>query len=78
MGGAALEGFAPAAYLPLRIRVRTSRAGLPDCWPEAGSVQFGPSQGVSLMSSARYTQFAQDTMAREKVLIEKLGLAKGQ
>jgi hypothetical protein len=30
------------------------------------------------MSSARYTQFAQDTMAREKVLIEKLGLAKGQ
>lgn len=30
------------------------------------------------MSSAQYTQFAQDTMAREEVLVEKLGLAKGQ
>jgi hypothetical protein len=29
------------------------------------------------MSSAQYTQFAQDTVAREKVIIEKLGLAKG-
>ena len=28
------------------------------------------------MSSAQYTTFAQDTMQREKVLIEKLGLAK--
>ena len=28
------------------------------------------------MSSAQYTAFAQDTMQREKVLIEKLGLAK--
>ena len=28
------------------------------------------------MSSAQYTKFAQDTVAREKVLIEKLGLAK--
>ena len=30
------------------------------------------------MSSAQYAKFAQDTMAREKVLIEKLGLARGQ
>ena len=30
------------------------------------------------MSSAAYTKFAQDTVVREKVLIEKLGLAKGQ
>ncbi len=30
------------------------------------------------MSSTAYTKFAQDTFAREKVLIEKLGLAKGQ
>ncbi|RYF65831.1 MAG: tripartite tricarboxylate transporter substrate binding protein, partial [Comamonadaceae bacterium] len=29
-------------------------------------------------SSAQYTQFAKDTVAREKVIIEKLGLAKGQ
>ena len=29
-------------------------------------------------SSAQYAQFAQDTVAREKVIIEKLGLAKGQ
>ncbi len=29
-------------------------------------------------SSAQYTAFAQETMAKEKVLIEKLGLAKGQ
>ncbi len=29
-------------------------------------------------SSAQYTQFARDTVAREKVIIEKLGLAKGQ
>lgn len=28
------------------------------------------------MSSAQYTQFAQDTIGREKVLIDKLGLAK--
>ena len=30
------------------------------------------------MSSADYTRFAQDTFGREKALIEKLGLAKGQ
>ena len=30
------------------------------------------------LSSAQYTKFAQDTVAREKVIIEKLGLAKGQ
>ncbi len=30
------------------------------------------------MGSAQYAKFAQDTMAREKVVIEKLGLAKGQ
>ena len=30
------------------------------------------------MSSADYTRFAQETSVREKVLIEKLGLAKGQ
>ena len=30
------------------------------------------------MSSAAYTKFAQDTVVREKVLIEQLGLAKGQ
>jgi tripartite-type tricarboxylate transporter receptor subunit TctC len=30
------------------------------------------------MSTAEYTKFAQDTVGREKVLIEKLGLAKGQ
>ena len=30
------------------------------------------------MSSAQYTKFAQDTFMREKELIEKLGLAKGQ
>lgn len=29
------------------------------------------------MSSAQYTQFAQDTIGREKALIDKLGLAKG-
>jgi len=29
-------------------------------------------------SSAQYAQFAKDTVAREKVIIEKLGLAKGQ
>ncbi|MDM0042505.1 tripartite tricarboxylate transporter substrate binding protein [Variovorax sp. J22G21] len=29
-------------------------------------------------SSAQYSQFAKDTVAREKVIIEKLGLAKGQ
>ena len=29
-------------------------------------------------STAQYTQFAKDTVAREKVVIEKLGLAKGQ
>ncbi|RYF74149.1 MAG: tripartite tricarboxylate transporter substrate binding protein [Comamonadaceae bacterium] len=29
-------------------------------------------------SSTQYTQFARDTVAREKVIIEKLGLAKGQ
>ena len=29
-------------------------------------------------SSVQYTQFAKDTVAREKVIIEKLGLAKGQ
>jgi len=29
-------------------------------------------------SSAQYTKFAQDTVAKEKVLIEKLGLGKGQ
>jgi hypothetical protein len=29
------------------------------------------------MSSARYTQFAQDTMAREEVLIEKTGAGEG-
>jgi len=28
------------------------------------------------MSSADYTKFAQDTVGREKVLIEKLGLNK--
>jgi hypothetical protein len=30
------------------------------------------------MSSADYTKFAQTTFAREKALIEKLGLAKPQ
>ena len=30
------------------------------------------------MSSADYSRFAQDTLGREKALIEKLGLAKGQ
>ena len=30
------------------------------------------------MSTTEYTKFAQDTVGREKVLIEKLGLAKGQ
>jgi tripartite-type tricarboxylate transporter receptor subunit TctC len=30
------------------------------------------------MSSADYTKFAQDTVGREKALIDKLGLAKGQ
>ncbi len=30
------------------------------------------------MGSAQYTKFAQDTMAREKAVIDKLGLAKGQ
>ena len=30
------------------------------------------------LSSVQYTKFAQDTVAREKVIIEKLGLAKGQ
>jgi hypothetical protein len=28
------------------------------------------------MSSAQYTKFAQDTVVKEKVVIEKLGLAK--
>jgi hypothetical protein len=28
------------------------------------------------MSSATYTKFAQDTVVREKAVIEKLGLAK--
>jgi hypothetical protein len=28
------------------------------------------------MSSAGYTKFAQETFAREKALVEKLGLAK--
>jgi hypothetical protein len=28
------------------------------------------------MSSAGYTKFAQDTFAKEKALVEKLGLAK--
>ena len=28
------------------------------------------------MSSAQYQKFAQDTFAREKALVEKLGLAK--
>jgi hypothetical protein len=28
------------------------------------------------MDSAQYTRFAQDTFAREKALVEKLGLAK--
>ncbi|HEY3046192.1 MAG TPA: tripartite tricarboxylate transporter substrate-binding protein, partial [Polaromonas sp.] len=30
------------------------------------------------MSTAGYSKFAQDTFAREKALVEKLGLAKGQ
>ena len=30
------------------------------------------------MCSTDYTRFAQDTFVREKALIEKLGLAKGQ
>ena len=30
------------------------------------------------MDSAQYLKFAQDTFAREKVLVEKLGLAKPQ
>ena len=30
------------------------------------------------MSSATYTKFAQDTVVKEKVVIEKLGLAKEQ
>ena len=30
------------------------------------------------MSTASYSKFAQDTFAKEKVLVEKLGLAKTQ
>jgi hypothetical protein len=30
------------------------------------------------MDSAQYTRFAHETFAREKQLIEKLGLARGQ
>lgn len=30
------------------------------------------------MSTTGYTKFAQDTFVREKALVEKLGLAKGQ
>ena len=30
------------------------------------------------MGSSDYTRFAQETFGREKALIEKLGLAKGQ